>query len=241
MNEAPTPRPVRVRETTRAVQTERRSSASVALTFDDGPDPLWTPLILDALAEADASATFFVIGPRASRYPHLISRMRDEGHEVALHCVEHVRHDARTRTEIEEDTRKGLKALGDLGQTPQHWRTPWGFLTPATEETARELGLTLVGWTADTKDWRGDASEEMLARVEARIAPGAIVVMHDGIGPGAKREGCAETVDLVRPLLALASSLGLEPVTIGGIRHPLPDRNPDFQTRTPDTGGLRRV
>jgi peptidoglycan/xylan/chitin deacetylase (PgdA/CDA1 family) len=223
------------------MQTERQSSASVALTFDDGPDPLWTPLVLDALAEAGAIATFFVIAPRASSYPYLISRMRDEGHEVAFHCVEHIRHDARTRIEIEDDTRRGLLALGDLGQTPRYWRTPWGFVMPATEDTASELGLTLVGWTADTKDWRGDASEEMFARVEARIAAGAIIVMHDGIGPGATREGCAETVALVKPLVALARSRGLEPAPIGEIRHPLPDRNPDFQIRTPDIEDLRRV
>ncbi|HJQ30196.1 MAG TPA: polysaccharide deacetylase family protein [Rubrobacter sp.] len=221
------------------MHSERQSS--VALTFDDGPDPIWTPLVLDALAETGARATFFVIAPRASSYPHLISRMRDEGHAVAFHCVEHVRHDARTRREIEHDTRTGLLALGDLGRTPRYWRTPWGLVTPASEDTAREFGLTLVGWTTDTKDWRGDAHEEMLASVEAGFLPGAIVMMHDGIGPGATREGCAETVALVKPLVALARSRGLEPVTIGEIRHPLPARNPDFQTRTPDTEGLRRV
>jgi peptidoglycan/xylan/chitin deacetylase (PgdA/CDA1 family) len=223
------------------MQTERQSPTNVALTFDDGPDPRWTPLVLDALAEAGARATFFVISPLARMHPSLIFRMRDEGHEVAFHCVEHVRHDARTRREVEEDTRAGLLTLEELGQTPRYWRTPWGFVMPATEDTARDLGLTLVGWTADTKDWRGDASEEMLARVEAGIVPGAIVMMHDGIGPGATREGCAETVALVEPLVALARSRGLEPVTIREIRHPLPDRNPDFQIRTPETERLRRV
>lgn len=221
------------------MKTERRSS--VALTFDDGPDPLWTPLVLDDLAEAGASATFFVIAPRASNYPNLISRMRDEGHEVAFHCVEHIRHDARTRSEIEAETRAGLLALADLGQNPRHWRTPWGFVTPVTDETARELGLTLVGWTADTKDWHGDTSEEMLARVEVGLVDGAVVIMHDGIGPGATREGCAETVDLVKPLVALARSRGLEPVPIGEMQHPLPDRNPDFEIRTHGTEDLRRV
>jgi peptidoglycan/xylan/chitin deacetylase (PgdA/CDA1 family) len=88
------------------MQTGRRSSASVALTFDDGPDPLWTPLVLDALAEA--GATFFVIAPLARRRPSLIFRVRDEGYEVAFHCAEHFRHDARTPEEIEEDTRAGL-------------------------------------------------------------------------------------------------------------------------------------
>ena len=191
--------------------------------------------------EVGARATFFVIAPLARMHPSLIFRMRDEGHEVAFHCVEHVRHDARTRREIEDDTRAGLLTLEDLGHSPRYWRTPWAFVVPATEETARELGLTLVGWTSDTKDWRGDASEEMLARVEVGLADGSIVMLHDGIGPGATREGCAETVALVGPLIALARSRGLEPVPIGEIRHPLPDRNPDSPIQTPDPEGPRRV
>jgi hypothetical protein len=69
----------------------------------------------------------------------------------------------------------------------------------------------------------------MLARIRGRISHGAIVLMHDGVGPGATREGCAATVDLVRPLLALVRSCGLEPATVGELRHPLPDRNPDFK------------
>jgi hypothetical protein len=71
----------------------------------------------------------------------------------------------------------------------------------------------------------------MLARVSGRISPGAIVLMHDGIGPGARRDGCAATVDLVRPLVALVRSHGLEPAALDELRHPLPDRNPDFQGR----------
>jgi hypothetical protein len=70
----------------------------------------------------------------------------------------------------------------------------------------------------------------MLARIRGRISPGAIVRMHDGAGPGATRKGCAATVDLVRSLVALVRSQGPEPATLGELRHPLPDRNPDFQT-----------
>jgi peptidoglycan/xylan/chitin deacetylase (PgdA/CDA1 family) len=84
----------------------------VALTFDDGPEPIWTPLVLDALASVEARATFFVVAPRAARYASLIFSMRKRGHEVAFHCVEHVRHDAMTRREIEIDVDSGLMALG---------------------------------------------------------------------------------------------------------------------------------
>ena len=215
-----------------------RSPAPVALTFDDGPDPIWTPLVLDALASVGARATFFVVAPRAARYPSLIFSMRERGHDVAFHCVEHVRHDAMTRREIESDVESGFLALG---RSVHYWRTPWGFITPATEEVANKHRLRLVGWTADTEDWRGGAPEEMLARIRGRISPGAIVLMHDGVGPGATREGCAATVDLVRPLVALVRSHGLEPATLGELWHPLPDRNPDFQTGAAGSERVRGV
>ncbi|HEX5848701.1 MAG TPA: polysaccharide deacetylase family protein [Rubrobacter sp.] len=199
-------------------------SPAVALTFDDGPDPDWTPLVLDALASVRARATFFVVAPRAGSYPSLLARMREEGHEVGFHCTEHVRHDAIRQEEIEADVRSGLPALG--GQV-RLWRTPWGVVTPATEEVARIHGLTLVGWTADTEDWRGDNPQEMLLRIESKLVPQAVVLMHDGIGPGATRGGCRMTVDLIAQLVYRARNRGLEPVPLQGLNHPLPDRNPD--------------
>jgi peptidoglycan/xylan/chitin deacetylase (PgdA/CDA1 family) len=199
-------------------------SAPIALTFDDGPDPVWTPLVLDALASVHARATFFVVAPRARRYAALLARVREEGHEVGFHCTEHVRHDAMTPGQIDADVRSGLTALA---RPVPYWRTPWGVVTPATEDVAREHGLTLVGWTADTEDWRGDTPGEMLGRVEDNLLPRAIVLMHDGIGAGAPRDGCSMTVDVIGPLVSLARSRGLEPVPLRELRRPLPDRNPD--------------
>jgi len=152
--------------------------------------------------------------------------MREKGHDVAFHCSEHVRHDAMTRREIEADVESGLLALG---RSVRYWRSPWGLITLPTEEVANKHRLGLVRWTADTEDWRGGAPEEMLARIRGRISPGAIVLMHDGIGPGATRDVCSGTVDLIGPLVALLRSHGLEPATLGELQHPLPDRNPDFR------------
>jgi peptidoglycan/xylan/chitin deacetylase (PgdA/CDA1 family) len=121
------------------MRLDSRSPAPIALTFDDGPDPVWTPLMLDALAKASAPATFFVLAPRAARYPSLVSSILARGHDVAFHCAEHVRHDAMTSKEIEA-----------LVRPVGYWRTPWGLVTPATEEVAKRHHLGLVGWTADT-------------------------------------------------------------------------------------------
>ena len=83
----------------------------MGLTFDDGPDPAWAPLVLDALAPARAHATVFVVAPRARRHPSLLAPMREEGHDEGFHCTEHVRHDAMTPNEIEADVESGLTAL----------------------------------------------------------------------------------------------------------------------------------
>jgi len=201
-------------------------SGKVALTFDDGPDPVWTPRVLDALADAGAWATFFVVAPLAERHPGLLSRAADEGHEVALHCNRHVRHDRMTAAEVLADARAGLRTLRNLDHQPRDWRVPWGVVTCDTEETAKVLSLRLVGWTADSEDWRGGDAGEMLGRLAPGIGAGAVVLMHDGLGPGALRDGCDETVELVAPLVSLARSRNLMPVPLGRMPGRVPVRNP---------------
>jgi len=182
----------------------------VQLTFDDGPDPTWTPRVLEALAEIERAATFYVIGERARRHPEVIGAIAAAGHAVQLHCHEHVRHTHTDRTFVERDCDRALAVLGGLGVTPTHWRTPWGIRAPWTEEVAAARGLELVGWSVDTHDWRGDAATAMVARIGPGLDAGSVVLMHDGLGPGATRSGCAETVALVR-LLGDAPRAGTSP------------------------------
>lgn len=180
----------------------------LTLTFDDGPDPTWTPVVLRALEGLGARATFFVVTPRALARPDLVSAIRAGGHAVELHCWDHVRHSRRTRREVEADADRSLRGLAALGVTPGLWRTPWGDTAPWTHEVAAERGLRLAGWTADTHDWRGDTAERMLDAIRDDLAPGAVVLMHDGLGPGARRSDCLETVRLLGPLCDLARRRG---------------------------------
>ena len=187
---------------------------TIHLTFDDGPDPVWTPLVLSALRREEARATFFVVAPLARRYPDLVFSMLAEGHGVEFHCTEHVRHTERSYREIEEDTRAGLEALYSIGVRPKLWRPPWGLVTAGTREVAEMFGLGLSLWDLDTHDWRGDGASEMLEAVGPGLAPGSVVLMHDGLGPGATRSGCAETVYLIRALTERARFLGYEPTPL---------------------------
>lgn len=183
---------------------------TVALTFDDGPDPVWTRRVLDALDAAGARATFFVIAPRAAEHPGLVEAALAAGHEVELHCHRHLRHTETPRTDVERDTDAALATLGCLGIRPRRWRVPWGMEAPWTREVAAARGLELVGWSIDTHDWRGDGAAEMLAFAGPRLESGAVVLMHDAIGPGAEREGCGETVALVTALVEAIRERGFE-------------------------------
>ena len=183
---------------------------SVALTFDDGPDPTWTPIVLQELERLGVGATFFVMGPLVRDNPALVRGIAERGHRVELHCWRHLRHSTRTRADVEADTDRALAQLAEVGIRPSLWRTPWGDTAPWTEEVAAERGLTLVGWSTDSHDWRGDAMEIMRAEIAPGITAGSVVLMHDGIGPGARRSDCLQTMRLIAPLCAAARAKGLE-------------------------------
>jgi peptidoglycan/xylan/chitin deacetylase (PgdA/CDA1 family) len=183
----------------------------LALTFDDGPDPRWTPAVLDALRDVGARATFFVLGPRAAAHPEVIARTLAEGHAIGVHADEHVRHTELDAAAGAADLDRALTVLHQLGVQPGIWRTPWGVEAQWTRPAAAARGLRVVGWSADTHDWRGDAAGAMLTAIEPALDDGAVVLAHDGLGPGATRDGCQETVALIAPLVALARARGLEP------------------------------
>lgn len=192
-------------------QKDVKDTPNIHLTFDDGPDQIWTPRVLEALDRARAQATFFVITPRALKNPHLIEDIQQAGHRVEFHCVEHVRHTERSRQELETDAEVGLRDLESLGVEPRLWRTPWGKLAPWTTEVADDYGLQIAPWNVDTHDWRGDTARKMLKTVKLDLRPHSIVLMHDGIGPGALRGGCEETVALIEPMVEHIRELGCEP------------------------------
>jgi peptidoglycan/xylan/chitin deacetylase (PgdA/CDA1 family) len=182
---------------------------SLALTFDDGPNDYWTPCVLSVLEQAGVGGTFFMIGDRLRAAPAAARAVIDAGCEVQLHCDVHLRHSELSEAEIEADTLRALDAFAAIGVRPTAWRTPWGVRTDATERVAARHGLELVDWTIDTHDWRGDSVTTMLAAARTQMDQGGVVLMHDGLGPGALRIGVQNTVELLAPLIAAARSDGL--------------------------------
>jgi peptidoglycan/xylan/chitin deacetylase (PgdA/CDA1 family) len=191
-------------------------SGTIALTFDDGPDRVWTPRILAALERRGARATFFVQARRAVEQRGVIDEVLAAGNEVGFHCLDHVRHSQRSWKGVGSDLELGLEMLGRIGVRPRAWRAPWGIETDATRLLAAETGLRLWGWNVDTHDWRGDEVRRMFGALEAQggLRAGDVILMHDALGPGARREDCAETVALTELLLVRAEADGLEPATV---------------------------
>lgn len=187
----------------------RPGPRTLSLTFDDGPDPTWTPRILQQLQRCHAAATFFMVGERVLAEPDLAHRVRAGGHHIQLHCHRHIRHTELTEVELQHDSESALAALERISVRPRLWRAPWGVCTDASHRVAERLGLQLVRWSIDTHDWRGDEPQTMLDHARSQLADSGVVLMHDALGPGARRTGCQNTLALLPQLVAAARAHGL--------------------------------
>ncbi|NEA91726.1 glycosyltransferase [Actinospica acidiphila] len=162
----------------------------LVLTFDDGPDPTWTPKMLDVLKKHDAHAVFFVTGTMASRYPDLVQRMVDEGHEVGLHTFNHPDLSLQSKKRIDWELSQNQLALtGAAGIRTSLFRPPYSSFSdamdnkswPVTEYIGSRGYLTVVNNT-DSEDWKRPGVDEIIRRATPRHGKGAIVLMHDSGG-----------------------------------------------------------
>jgi peptidoglycan-N-acetylglucosamine deacetylase len=164
---------------------------AVALTFDDGPDPDWTPKLLETLGRFDAKATFFIQGERLVEHPEIAREAVAAGHELQPHCFHHNSHRELSDAEIAEDIERLLDALRKLAgvEAPTLWRPPYGHIrSPATYEIATSHGLEIVTWTLNTCDWGAPTAEAMWnditegSRPMSALEPDSTVLMHDFAG-----------------------------------------------------------
>jgi peptidoglycan-N-acetylglucosamine deacetylase len=169
----------------------------LALTFDDGPNPAWTPRLLDLLAANDVRATFFLIGKFAEAEPELVRRIAGAGHAIGNHSWSHPNLARTAATKIRDELARTNSALEQIaGQPVRLFRPPYGARRPATFKIARSLGLTPVLWNAMTTDWREPSADRIagaLSRKTDRLTrrgQAVNIVLHDGShrGLGANRE-----------------------------------------------------
>jgi peptidoglycan-N-acetylglucosamine deacetylase len=181
--------------------TERRA---VALTFDDGPNPIFTPRILDTLAQFGARGTFFVIGRRAEQYPEIVRAIAAAGHEVGNHTYHHrplwLLPPHLTREEIDRCARV-LSSI--LGQPPRYFRPPWGRFNWAAYRHCARVEERPILWSLRAEGWMPIASPEAIVHTVARqLHPGAIIDLHDG---GGLRDTPARTAEALPTLLSALS------------------------------------
>jgi len=192
------------------------AGAGAALTFDDGPDPDDTPAVLEALASTGARATFFVLGRHVVEQPQLAREIAAQGHEVALHGMEHRRHDLLSEAEAEAELTAGIAAIEQAGiAAPTWYRPPFGASSPTLAALCRRLGLDLTYWSAWGQDWEESPAVEIAALVERDLDPGAIVLLHDS-ARYAQRATATATAAAVAPIAAAAAARGLALPTLSG-------------------------
>ncbi|MEU6521630.1 glycosyltransferase [Streptomyces sp. NPDC046924] len=162
----------------------------LVLTFDDGPDPVWTPRVLDVLKKHDAHGVFFVTGTMASRYPGLVQRMVDEGHEIGLHTFNHPDLSLQSKRRIDwELSQNQLAITGAAGIRTSLFRPPYSSFSaamdnktwPVTEYIGSRGYITVVNDT-DSEDWQRPGADEIIRRATPENGEGAIVLMHDSGG-----------------------------------------------------------
>ena len=195
------------------------SQGMIAITIDDGPDPLVTPLVLEALQKADAKASFFLIGRNAEKHPALVARIIREGHSVENHSWAHSVGFAfsglnRFRAEIGR-AQQSLARLA--GQEPLFFRAPAGLRNPLLEPVLSNLGLPLTSWSRRGFDTVTGDPARVLRRLigpdGASLAAGDILLLHDG-NAARTADGQAVILSVLPPLLAACERLRLRPVSL---------------------------
>jgi peptidoglycan/xylan/chitin deacetylase (PgdA/CDA1 family) len=186
-----------------AIPPQPEEGKVLALSFDDGPDPKWTPAILAILKEEGVPATFCVVGSSAKRHPDLVQAEVVLGHTMCNHTMDHAHMTKRSHNDMVAQMVDCTEAVTSAGvPAPTLFRAPYGELSPDVTQTAQAQGMEVLGWNIDPADYRKPASSTIVARVLAQLKPGGVVLMHDGGGDRDK------TVGALRPLIRTLKAQG---------------------------------
>lgn len=192
-----------------------RKERAVALTFDDGPDPLTTPPLLDLLERCGLPATFFVTGRRAEAHPELIREILRRGHAVGNHSYDHdVLLMFRSRARLAEQIGRTQTVLGRFGIRPRAFRPPVGVTGPRLAGVLEGLGMDCVTFSCRGADFGNRRIGGLARRVLRRLHPGAIVLLHDVAPPGG---GSGAWLAEVEAILRGLRSRGYATVPLAGL------------------------
>ena len=202
-------------------ETQRRTGTprTIALTFDDGPNPAITPRLLDLLEQYDARGTFFLIGRHVRACPALSAEIAARGHGIGNHTDTHPNLLWQSRRRVLDELERCNESIADAtGQRPRIMRPPWGYRQPYVYAAARDAGFgRLVLWSRSARDWTPQHSAQVIRRLRG-ICDGDIVLLHDGFHAaiGADR---SHTVGELEYWLPRWKADGLACISIGGTDH----------------------
>ncbi len=189
----------------------------VALTFDDGPSPIWTPRILDALRASRVKATFFMLGHHVRRYPQTARRVAAEGHEIGNHGYAHNVMLYYTPPQLEAEVLFTDRILREVtGRIPRFFRPPKAWLLPRIRRAVRGMGYEIVLWSLNSKDWVMFDHRRMAASLLRRVRDGDIILFHDSGNVFTDEGGDRSQTAAVIPLLVEGlRERGFSCVTVG--------------------------
>ncbi len=164
----------------------------ILLTFDDGPDAVYTQQLLNVLEEADIEAIFFLLGQKVQKYPSVAKKIVQQQHRVGLHGSAHENMWFLTPKKTKESIEKGMAQLRDNNMHPNFYRPPYGNINLFTLKYARKQGLKALWWTAIVGDWKKTESTELVERLNHRLTPGMVVVLHDSAEDTGGQQGSAQ-------------------------------------------------
>ncbi|MCX5751334.1 MAG: polysaccharide deacetylase family protein [Candidatus Saganbacteria bacterium] len=178
---------------------KKETPHTVFLTFDDGPDPVNTPKILDILKENKVKATFFVLGHKAEKNPAIIKRIKDEGHTLGNHTYSHINGTVSNEAIIQEEIDRTHRIIQNAcGVNVTLFRPPFGNYDWRAFNVAQKLGYQIILWTFDLTDWDVHDPAQYLKTVKENLSGGAIILLHDG---GPKREALIEALPQIIKLI----------------------------------------
>lgn len=189
------------------------------LTFDDGPDPLVTPKLLELLDDAGVKATFFVVGKKARACPQLVATMIDMGHEIGEHTHEHYFPWTSGPMRSAKDLWGCAQVLDtfNIAKKGRLFRPPFGKLNLVTLIYILMLRRRVAFWSVDPQDYNQKSGAEVAAAVAKDLAPGAVVLLHDGTTNIAQESGNPVVVDAVKGILDHARKTGITLTTLSSM------------------------
>lgn len=164
---------------------DAKQPLEVALTFDDGPHPVWTERVLRVLDRKKAKATFYVVGYLVDRYPEIVEKLRASGMAIGNHTMNHPFRrpfGKQPREVIQTEIRAATASLAQQGVRPGTFRPPGGSWSQRVVDAAREVDQRVVLWSVDSRDWAGRTAAQIANGVLADVRPGSIILLHDGGG-----------------------------------------------------------